>query len=373
MSVTPLQKTPRSKFPGRVGQAGRDSGAHRQSAGQQSARPCIVVLMPPALKRRMSALMAETTVEMLGDSGITWVGIVSYVVALYALSVYVAFLVNPPAGTMTILGVSFHSFFPFGIDLPNAEPILCPYGHHISYGCNWWRGLVNLILFLQLVCIHALLHISSVQKDYLPLGNLQRSAYCLVGGVQLIAFCAMWQSDVTGIMLWEGVEWLNWPYYVCVAIFVSATFVDDHFALFGIKQSTGLDVYEKLGVPSNTGLGARWHRRFVRHPMITCLVLMHMLTPSMSFEHLMLIFWLLLCAPDLGARDPSRRYREECSLRRVHRRGRHLRARATLYSDGVHAGGAANNDGDIAVQASYFGTNHARDADHSVHHGLKSP
>ena len=246
--------------------------------------------MPPALKRRMSALMAETTVEMLGDSGITWVGIVSYVVALYALSVYVAFLVNPPAGTMTILGVSFHSFFPFGIDLPNAEPILCPYGHHISYGCNWWRGLVNLILFLQLVCIHALLHISSVQKDYLPLGNLQRSAYCLVGGVQLIAFCAMWQSDVTGIMLWEGVEWLNWPYYVCVAIFVSATFVDDHFALFGIKQSTGLDVYEKLGVPSNTGLGARWHRRFVRHPMITCLVLMHMLTPSMSFEHLMLIF-----------------------------------------------------------------------------------
>lgn len=243
---------------------------------------------PP--KRPMSAIMADATVELLGESGITAVGVVGYIVALYSISVYFAFLVNPPAGvTITIFGMNFHSLWSYGIDLPNAEPILCIHGHYLLSYCNWTRLMVNIILFAQLVGVHAFMSSKWAQeKASFEIGKIHRSVYCIIGGVQLLCFCAMWQNDVSGIMLWEGVQWLVWPYGLALAFTLSSTFVDDHFALFGIKQSTGFDFYQALGVPKSSGLGVRWHALYIRHPMITGLVLMHFLTPSMSLEHLLL-------------------------------------------------------------------------------------
>ena len=116
----------------------------------------------------------------------------------------------------------------------------------------------------------------------------ERSTYVLMSGVMMIIICLFWQP-VAGV-LWQvdnpiGRMILTVGYGFGWALVVLASFVINHFELFGLQQ-----VYHNLrNKPEPTPkFTARFLYSIVRHPLQLGVLIGIWLTPTMSLTHLML-------------------------------------------------------------------------------------
>ncbi len=117
---------------------------------------------------------------------------------------------------------------------------------------------------------------------------LERSTYVLIAGLVLILFVFYWQP-IDG-MLWdvknETLRVLLWAGFVFGWLFsVVATFVINHFELFGLQQ-----VYlHLLDKPTPTqDFTQKLFYKFIRHPIQLGVLLGLWITPVMNYGHLML-------------------------------------------------------------------------------------
>ncbi len=117
---------------------------------------------------------------------------------------------------------------------------------------------------------------------------LERSTYVLFSGLVLIMFVLYWQP-IDGIF-WdvknETLRVLLWSGFVFGWLFsVVATFVINHFELFGLQQ-----VYlHLLNKPTPTqAFTQKFFYKFIRHPIQFGVLLGLWITPIMNYGHLML-------------------------------------------------------------------------------------
>ena len=103
-------------------------------------------------------------------------------------------------------------------------------------------------------------------------------------------------------------------YAVGAAWLVSSTFAIDHFDLFGVKQGTGIDIYEMLGFGLTGTFSTRLHLNYCRHPIMWGFFCIFFVTPVMTLNHIffavnyttyILIAVKMFEEPDLRAMFPE--------------------------------------------------------------------
>jgi protein-S-isoprenylcysteine O-methyltransferase Ste14 len=122
---------------------------------------------------------------------------------------------------------------------------------------------------------------------YLP-RSAERSTYVLLSGIVFIMICLWWQP-IDGY-LWRVESGPGWYILTAGYLFgwlfsVVATFVINHFELFGLQQ-VWLQLLDKPE-PQNTFSEKRFYR-FVRHPIQLGVLIGIWFTPMMTYGHLLL-------------------------------------------------------------------------------------
>jgi len=115
----------------------------------------------------------------------------------------------------------------------------------------------------------------------------ERSTFVLAASLALAALCWYWQpiegsvwsvTDPTAVTAIQAVFWLGW------GVLLLATFLINHFELFGLHQGFARLMGQKLPEPEfRTPL----LYRHVRHPIYLGFVLSFWATPEMSLGHLL--------------------------------------------------------------------------------------
>lgn len=192
---------------------------------------------------------------------------------LYSVFAYTAFL-----AVFCALAV-----FTDGLFLPKHVDTGAPQG----FG---WALAVNLGLLLGWGVQHSVMARQGF-KDWLtrfiPV-HLERATYVLASSLALAGLMLgwqpmagqVWQVEATPavVLLW-GLNALGW---VCVPV---ASFLIDHFDLFGLKQAFQ---HWRRGSYQSRGFVMPWLYRYVRHPMMTALLVGFWATPFMTVSHLCL-------------------------------------------------------------------------------------
>ena len=118
--------------------------------------------------------------------------------------------------------------------------------------------------------------------------SLERSTYVMMSSVALLLLLMFWQP--MGGMVWavgDGlwVRLIYLVYFTGWAIMIVATFLIDHFELFGLRQAwtACLDA-----AAENAGLRTPGLYRHVRHPIYLGWLLVVWATPVMTVSHLLL-------------------------------------------------------------------------------------
>src|SRR5262249_26809036 len=114
----------------------------------------------------------------------------------------------------------------------------------------------------------------------------ERSTYVLFTCITLFAFFALWQpmagviwcvSNASGQIFLYGLFGLGW------VIVLIATFLINHFDLFGLRQVW----LELRGKPSTSlTFATPWLYKYVRHPLYVGWLLVFWATPTMTVAHL---------------------------------------------------------------------------------------
>jgi protein-S-isoprenylcysteine O-methyltransferase Ste14 len=150
--------------------------------------------------------------------------------------------------------------------------------------------LIDVLLTLLFGLQHSLMARTWFKKwimQYIP-GVVERSTYVLLSGVAFIVICYYWEP-IDGVV-WQvesGVwhSFLTGGYIFGWVFSVVATFVINHFELFGLQQvylhlrnkpTPEIDFTEKL------------FYKFVRHPIQLGVLIGLWITPMMTYGHLLL-------------------------------------------------------------------------------------
>jgi methanethiol S-methyltransferase len=149
--------------------------------------------------------------------------------------------------------------------------------------------------------------------------SVERSTYVLFSSLALLLL--FWKWEPMGGVIWnvtnpDGQLVLNALYGLGVLIILAATFLINHFDLFGLRQ-----VWLNLrGVPyTNLNFSTPGLYRLVRHPLYVGWLLMFWAAPVMTVAHL--VFTLgttayILIAIQFEERDLVRSHREYAEYRR---------------------------------------------------------
>lgn len=117
---------------------------------------------------------------------------------------------------------------------------------------------------------------------------LERSVFCLASALALIALFAFWHpiagtvwsiENPAGRMAMWALFFAGW------GIVLVATFLINHFALFGLKQAW--DYFRSAEAAPDTFRTPLFYR-WVRHPIYSGFLLAFWATPEMSYGHLLL-------------------------------------------------------------------------------------
>ncbi len=128
---------------------------------------------------------------------------------------------------------------------------------------------------------------------YLP-EAIERSTYVLLSGLVLFAIVLWWQP-IDG-KVWElHTPWLRtllWALFLFGWLFsVAASFVINHFELFGLQQ---VYYHLKQKAMPEIGFQEKLFYRFVRHPIQLGILIGLWATPTMSYGHLLLALLMTL-------------------------------------------------------------------------------
>jgi protein-S-isoprenylcysteine O-methyltransferase Ste14 len=152
--------------------------------------------------------------------------------------------------------------------------------------------------------------------------ELERSVYVLLSSLVLALLLWQWRPIPTLVLWHADAAWtvaFGWAVMgVGVAILLWATFLIDHFELFGLKQGWFTLAGKEIGGPAFV---TPWLYRIVRHPLYVGWLLIFWGTPTMTAGHLLfatLMSAYILIALRFEERDlvrhigePYRRYQEE--------------------------------------------------------------
>ncbi|HEX6934186.1 MAG TPA: NnrU family protein [Streptosporangiaceae bacterium] len=152
-----------------------------------------------------------------------------------------------------------------------------------------WLALVADIALLGLFAIqHTAMARSGFKRRLAAVmpAATERSTYVLAAGLLLLAVFWLWQPLPAAIWRFSAQPWagLTWGLYALGwAVAVAATFMVDHLDFLGLKQAGWRGARQPYEPPSFT---QRWLYRWVRHPMMTGLIVAFWATPSMTAGHL---------------------------------------------------------------------------------------
>lgn len=203
-------------------------------------------------------------------------GLTSYMLSMAALVLFMLFANNH----VGLLGVE--SLTSLNIDQFNGSPTGSPL-------------LVNISLLLLFGVQHSVMArpgFKSLLTRVLP-QSWERSTYVLATAVVLLLMVWYWQpmtgsiwsvENATGRSLVTGLYWGGW------LITVAATFMLNHFHLFGLQQSFITD--DPNG--STKEFRTPFFYSFVRHPIQTGVVIAMLATPDMTVSRFVLATGMLV-------------------------------------------------------------------------------
>lgn len=150
--------------------------------------------------------------------------------------------------------------------------------------------LINLSLILLFVVQHSLMARLTFKRQWTKIipHSAERSTYLFISGIIMALFCLYWQP-VNGVV-WQvdntvGQVVLITIYIVGWTIPVLASFMINHFELFGLQQV----YFNLLNKPEpQPHFTEKWFYKVVRHPIQLGTLIGIWSTPTMSMTHLML-------------------------------------------------------------------------------------
>ena len=187
-------------------------------------------------------------------------------------------------GYLGFLGVfSYFAAFTDGVLVPK----------HVDSGA-WASTTTALFVDVSLMLLFGLTHSIMARERFKRMltrvvrPELERATYVLVASAVLALL--IWQWRPLPVVLWRAERpalvtalWLgNLVSWACAGV---ATFLIDHFELFGVKQA--LAGFRRASL-ERRGFITPLFYKYVRHPMMTALLLAFWLTPTMSAGHLLL-------------------------------------------------------------------------------------
>jgi protein-S-isoprenylcysteine O-methyltransferase Ste14 len=155
--------------------------------------------------------------------------------------------------------------------------------HRLATG---WAVPVDLALLLLFAVQHSVMARRRVKerlRRWVP-ASLERTTYVLATNVCLALLFVLWQPF--GATLWHvggAAAVLLWAFCAAGwALALASTFVVDHLELFGLRQAGW---GRAVDAPSSLEVGSLF--AFVRHPLMSGLLLAFWATPQMSGSHLL--------------------------------------------------------------------------------------
>jgi protein-S-isoprenylcysteine O-methyltransferase Ste14 len=238
--------------------------------------------------------------------------IVSYGVFFAVFLYLLAFLANlqlmPLAETWTIL----RSLVPVSIDLGR------------DMGSMAGAVAVDIGLLLLFGLQHSLMARPGFKRAWTRVvpREIERSVYVLFASIVLAVLLWQWRAIPSPVLWHAGTSWgaaIGWAVMgLGVVVLLWATFLIDHFELFGLKQGWFTLRRRPLERPAFV---TPWLYRIVRHPLYVGWLLIFWGAPTMTAGHLLfstIMSGYILIALRFEERDlvrdigePYRRYREE--------------------------------------------------------------
>ena len=155
-------------------------------------------------------------------------------------------------------------------------------------GSLWAALAINLSLLTAFALQHSVMARPAFKSWWTRIvpKATERSTYVLFTCITLFAFFALWQpmagviwnvSNASGQIFLYGLFGLGW------VIVLIATFLINHFDLFGLRQVW----LELRGKPSTSlTFATPWLYKYVRHPLYVGWLLVFWATPTMTVAHL---------------------------------------------------------------------------------------
>lgn len=198
----------------------------------------------------------------------------------------------------------------------------------VDYGRDMGSPAVALAVDLGLVALFGLQHSVMARPGFkrawarIVPRELERSVYVLLSSLVLALLLWQWRPIPTPVLWFAESAWavaLGWSVMgLGVAILLWATFLIDHFELFGLQQGWNTLVGRALRAPAFV---TPWLYKIVRHPLYVGWLLIFWGTPAMSAGHLLfasVMSGYILIAMRFEERDlvdhigePYRRYQRE--------------------------------------------------------------
>jgi protein-S-isoprenylcysteine O-methyltransferase Ste14 len=193
-------------------------------------------------------------------------------------------LIYSIASYLGFLGVfSYFAWFSDGLGVPKHVDSGAPAGLALAL-------LVNASLVLLFGLQHSIMARAGFKRwltRFVP-AHLERATYVLASSLALVVLMWLWQPLTTPLwdaqgtaliaLLWvvNVLGWLGVPF---------ASFMIDHFDLFGVKQA--LHEFRRVSF-ERQGFVTPLLYKYVRHPMMSAILVGFWVTPHMTLGHLFL-------------------------------------------------------------------------------------
>jgi protein-S-isoprenylcysteine O-methyltransferase Ste14 len=238
--------------------------------------------------------------------------IASYGVFLLAFLYLLAFLGNLQATALAAAVPAIRDVVPLSIDLGR------------DMGSTGGALVVNFALLALFGLQHSVMARPGFKRSWTRVvpRAMERSIYVLLSSVVLALLMWHWRPIAMPVLWHADAAWsaaIGWSVMgLGVVILLWATFLIDHFDLFGLRQGWAALRGAALREP---GFVTPWLYRFVRHPLYVGWFLIFWGTPTMTAGHLLfaaVMSGYILVAIRFEERDllrhfgePYRRYQEE--------------------------------------------------------------
>ena len=194
---------------------------------------------------------------------------------------------------LAVSAACYTAFFAAFLYLIGFVAAFDPLSTHVDKGAYAGSGTA-LVIDLLLIALFGVQHSVMARPAFkarwtqIVPASLERSVYCLASAVVLVVLFAFWRP-LSG-QLWSigdpAARTAIWALFLLGwGVVLIATFLLNHFALFGLKQAWDHFSGRAAGPDEfRTPLFYKW----VRHPIYTGFLIAFWATPDMTYSHLLL-------------------------------------------------------------------------------------